>query len=152
MSDNWNISKSITDKRNKQHRNIALVLERNEMKKIVFILGMFLIGCNEDDYKNKSFIIDHTETYFIPDSNKQKYSDFVSKSVSGCEEDCRYFLDDVRIEAGKIYGIEIVEVKVRSGKYIDCDMSRNCFDSVLLKNELNNEQIEATKNYFVKEY
>jgi hypothetical protein len=121
------------------------------MKKFVFLFGLLLVGCNEGQYSNKSFIIEHTEEYFIPDSNKQKYSEFVSKSVSGCEEDCRYFLDDVRIEAGKIYGIEIVEVKVRTEKYHDCDMSRNCFDSVLLKNELNDEQIEATKNYFVKE-
>lgn len=121
------------------------------MKKIAFLFGILLTGCNDGDYKNKSFIVDHKEEYFIPDSNKQKYADFVSKSVSGCEENCRYFLDDVRIEAGKIYGIEIVEVKVRREKYSSCDMNRNCFDSVLLKNELNDEQIEATKNYFVKE-
>lgn len=121
------------------------------MKRLIFLFGIVLVGCNEGDYKNKSFIIDHTETYFIPDSNKQKYADFVSKSVSGCHEDCRWFLDDVRIDGGKIYGVEIVQVLVRRQEYSECNRTSNCFDSVLFKNELNGEQNEAVKNYFVKE-
>jgi len=121
------------------------------MKRLFFIFGIVLVGCNDGEYKNKSFIINHTEKYFIPDSNKQKYSDFVSKSVSGCQEDCVYYLRNVEKAGGKIFGIEIVELKVRSKIKSKCNATSNCFDSVLLKNELNDEQNTAVKNYFVKE-
>jgi hypothetical protein len=121
------------------------------MKRILFLFGLVLVGCDEGKYSNKSFIIDHTETYFIPDSNKQKYADFVSKSTSGCDEDCRWYLEDVVKEGGKIYGTEIVNVKVRRHENSKCNRTRNCFDSVLLKSELTDEMIETTKNYFIKE-
>lgn len=121
------------------------------MKRLIFIFGIVLVGCNEGEYSNKSFIINHTEKYFIPDSNKQKFSDFVSKSVSGCQEDCVYYLRNVEKAGGKIFGIEIVELKVRKQELTKCNSSINCFDSVLFKNELNDEQNEAVKNYFVKE-
>lgn len=120
------------------------------MKKFLFLSAIVLIGCQQEEYINKKYIVHHTETYFIPDSNKQKYAEFVSKALSGCKEDCRWYMEDVVTEGGKLYGIEIVEVKVRRERYNGCNSS-NCFDSILLKSELNDEQNEATKNYFVKE-
>lgn len=119
------------------------------MKNLIFLFGLFLIGCEE--YANKTFIVKHTEEYFIPDSNKQKYADFVSRSVSGCEESCSYFLDDVKKEGGRIYGIEYVNIVVRSEANKHCNASLLCFDSVLKKSELSSVQIEMANNFLLKE-
>lgn len=116
------------------------------MKKLIFLSCVFLVGC---DVKviDKKYFIDETKEFCIPDSSKQAYADFVSKSVSGCEESCGLFLDQVKEEAGKIYGTRVVELKTRTyGSSENCN-SPNCFDSTIERKDMTDEEFELVKNF-----
>lgn len=119
------------------------------MNKSIFLSFVFLLGCNAKVVQEKYFVKE-TDEFYIPDSNKQKYADFVSKSVSGCQEDCRWFLDDVKEEAGKIYGTRIAELRIRSSKYSSGCGGEGCFDSVISKDEMTPDELLLVKEYVVK--
>lgn len=119
------------------------------MNKPIFLLLLIFLGCDVNIIQGK-YVIEETTEFFIPDSNKQNYADFVSKSVSGCKDDCSYFLRKVKEEGGKIYGTRIVELRTRSSKITnDCD-AYNCFDSTISKNDMSQDELLLVKDFYVK--
>ena len=85
-------------------------------KMIVFVLGMFLLaGCGDKEYS-----LGYGE-YFIPDSNKTKYSEFIQKTVSAASlhmttadyEDPEDLVREAKQVALSLYGVEYYQLACR---------------------------------------
>lgn len=77
------------------------------MKKLILLLSIFLVGCNETPTDRViKYDLVPTWMYTIPEENKIKYSEFVSKSLSSATiyEDADDFVKEVENVANKLYG------------------------------------------------
>lgn len=107
------------------------------MKKILIVLSasVLLIGCQRVDINPKcTFKIYESGDFYIPDSNVQKYSDAISKSMTGCGEDCRRLLNDLKETYGVLYGEPIYTIQDKDlnreyKKFSEMNQQeQNCFD------------------------
>lgn len=115
------------------------------MRPLVVVLPILVIGCSDCQEFSHMDIDDHgTYNYFIPDSNKEKYSDFVSKSVSSCLSKCDDLYWRTKQTAGELYGSRRYNVTEYYGLYFN----RKIVTKELAVEEMNERQLEYFKKYF----
>ena len=81
--------------------------------------------------------------FAIPDSNKQKYADFVSKSISGCKDNCRYLLYDIQKIGGEMFGI-----KTYSYNLFYYKNNERIEKEHVLKSQMNEDELRAVNEKF----
>lgn len=115
------------------------------MRPLVVLLPILFIGCSDQREFSYMDIDDHgTYNYFIPDSNKEKYSDFVSKSISGCKDKCPSLLFGIEQTGGEMYGSRRYHVTEYYGPFFN----RKIVTKELAVEEMNERQLEYFKKYF----
>jgi hypothetical protein len=111
------------------------------MKRLLVFLPVLFIGCSSE----YGIEINYQETYnyFIPDSNKEKYADFVSKSISGCLKDCDALNWHTKKTGGELYGSRRYMIQEYFGPWYD----RKIVTNELAVEEMNERQLEYFKKY-----
>ena len=106
--------------------------------KILLLLFVFvLVGCQRVEYNKNDCGIDFSELseVNIPDTNKQKYSEFITKSMSSCQKDCKGLLWSLENTAGELYGEPIYLLRYNNGNRKEksisnmTDEERSCFEN-----------------------
>lgn len=115
------------------------------MRPLVVLLPILFIGCSDQREFSYMDIDDHgTYNYFIPDSNKEKYSEFVSRSVSSCLSACDDLYWRTKQTGGELYGNRRYTVVEYYGSVFD----RKIITKELAVEEMNERQLEYFKKYF----
>lgn len=74
------------------------------MKKTIGLIfvSLIFVGCQVKEQEPKIEIANGH--FFIPDSNKQKYAEFVSSVTKSCQEDCDDAISKAENVAGNLFG------------------------------------------------
>lgn len=112
--------------------------------RIILLSCLIFVGCNTNATKQTSSErFTETDEYMIPDSNKQKYTEFVSKSISGCEDDCYLLFNSIKEEGGRMFGCKKYDLRMRSNR-------SGMWDSVIPKKDMNSRQLEMVSDFCVE--
>lgn len=74
------------------------------MKKTIGLIlaSMIFVGCQAVERVPEMKIANNN--FFIPDSNKQKYVDFISNATKSCQKDCDDAISEANRVAGPLFG------------------------------------------------
>lgn len=74
------------------------------MKKTIclILVSMIFVGCQAVERVPEMKIANND--FFIPDSNKQKYADFISTATKSCQKDCDDAISEAKRVAGPLFG------------------------------------------------
>lgn len=74
------------------------------MKKTIGLIfvSLIFVGCQVKEQEPEIKIA--SGHFFIPDSNKQKYADFISNATKSCQKDCDDAISEANRVAGPLFG------------------------------------------------
>jgi hypothetical protein len=107
------------------------------MKKRTFLVisSIVFVGC-----QNTVQIREDYGQFSIPDSNKQKAADFISKATQGCQRDCRRAIFTAQYVAEKTFGEQNYKFDVCS--------SGHCREISIPVSKMNEQQLKLYNEYF----
>ena len=107
------------------------------MKFLILLFVFVLVGCQRVEYNKNNCGISFEELSErnIPDTSKQKYSEFITKSMSSCKEDCKGLLWSLENTADDLYGEPVYIIRYDNGNRKEKSISnmseteRACFEN-----------------------
>jgi hypothetical protein len=88
------------------------------MKKSILLVlsSIVFVGCQTTQREPTIELASYA--YFIPDSNKQKFSEFVINATKSCQEDCDDAIDKARNVANDLFGEQQYLIRYYTGANI----------------------------------